>query len=312
MRPIISMVPSWTETLIAAGLRVVGRTRFCIHPEDSVRGVASFGGTKTLASDAAEKLERVFAVAGRLRPIVVLDREENPKDFFDFFSNFRSASGGRCETVVTHVQNIQSLSQGLRTIAAAVGTVTDGDSRGSNKLLEFAGRAECVFEASKAPLAEDATSQSLGAAVIRLAENSDSAIATPDPSFHQLDRLILETDAPILYVIWRDPWMVVGSDTWIGQTLKLRFSQAKFPIDSKRLFSGRASTSGENRYPTIDENEVPRGAIVLFSSEPYPFGRSWDDLLTQPLAKAARTVALVDGERLSWFGLRAIRFLEEG
>jgi len=45
---IISLVPSTTETLAAlgAGPRLVGRTRYCVHPQPWVEGIPSVGGTK--------------------------------------------------------------------------------------------------------------------------------------------------------------------------------------------------------------------------------------------------------------------------
>jgi len=45
---IVSLVPSLTELLIALGLHecVVGRTGFCIHPRELVRGIPKLGGTK--------------------------------------------------------------------------------------------------------------------------------------------------------------------------------------------------------------------------------------------------------------------------
>lgn len=33
---VVCMVPSWTETLIECGVKVVGRTRYCVHPGDRV------------------------------------------------------------------------------------------------------------------------------------------------------------------------------------------------------------------------------------------------------------------------------------
>ncbi len=67
---IVSLVPSWTETLIEAGVDVVGRTRFCIHPRAKVAGIPAVCGTKDW------EWERLLA----LRPdLLVLDREENPK-----------------------------------------------------------------------------------------------------------------------------------------------------------------------------------------------------------------------------------------
>ena len=43
---VVSLVPSWTETLIEAGVDVVGRTRFCLHPRDRVKSIPAVGGTK--------------------------------------------------------------------------------------------------------------------------------------------------------------------------------------------------------------------------------------------------------------------------
>lgn len=71
-RRIVSLVPSHTETLHDLGLadRVVGRTRFCIHPSPWVDAIPTVGGTK----DA--KAERILA----LQPdLVVCDKDENPK-----------------------------------------------------------------------------------------------------------------------------------------------------------------------------------------------------------------------------------------
>lgn len=73
---IVSLVPSHTETLHDLGLadRVVGRTRFCIHPSPWVEGIPAVGGTK----DA--RLDRILALAPDL---VVADKDENPKRLVD-------------------------------------------------------------------------------------------------------------------------------------------------------------------------------------------------------------------------------------
>ena len=60
------------------------------------------------------------------------------------------------------------------------------------------------------------------------------------------------------------------------------------------------------RYPTISLDDYdPSGTLLLFASEPYPFGRRRKDIEELPFASA-----LVNGESYSWFGLRALRFLE--
>lgn len=69
---IVSLVPSHTESLYDLGLpdRVVGRTRFCVHPKPWVDSIPVVGGTK----DA--KLKRIL----ELKPDLVLaDKDENPK-----------------------------------------------------------------------------------------------------------------------------------------------------------------------------------------------------------------------------------------
>ncbi|MCZ7557585.1 MAG: helical backbone metal receptor [Bacteroidia bacterium] len=70
---IVSLVPSLTELLFDLGLsndEIVGRTKFCIHPDEAVRAVPIVGGTKTV------HVQRVLA----LRPdLVVANREENER-----------------------------------------------------------------------------------------------------------------------------------------------------------------------------------------------------------------------------------------
>jgi len=68
---VISMVPSWSETLIEAKANLIGKTRYCIHPESSLQIV---GGTK----DWDLKLIK------EIKPdLIILDKEENPKMMAD-------------------------------------------------------------------------------------------------------------------------------------------------------------------------------------------------------------------------------------
>ncbi len=64
---VISLVPSWTETLVECGVNVVGRTRFCVHPK-SAQEIPVVGGTKDLDK----------AKLTALKPdLLLLDKEEN-------------------------------------------------------------------------------------------------------------------------------------------------------------------------------------------------------------------------------------------
>lgn len=56
---IISLVPSITEYLVDLGLgnRLVGRTKFCIHPEEKVKDIDRIGGTKKFNFEKIEALQ---------------------------------------------------------------------------------------------------------------------------------------------------------------------------------------------------------------------------------------------------------------
>lgn len=72
----MSLVPSVTELLFALGLggNVVGRTAFCVHPADAVKGVVSVGGTKRV------NMKRLLD----LKPShVIVNVDENPKPLAD-------------------------------------------------------------------------------------------------------------------------------------------------------------------------------------------------------------------------------------
>ncbi len=64
-RRIVSLVPSWTETLFALGLdgNVVGVTKFCVEPPAAVKSLPKIGGTKNPDFRAIIKLEPDFVVA---------------------------------------------------------------------------------------------------------------------------------------------------------------------------------------------------------------------------------------------------------
>lgn len=87
----ISMVPSWTETLIEAGVNVVGRSRFCIHPKDKICHIPAVGGTKDIAWDKLESLGG---------DILLLDREENTKQMSESL---------KLQVVDTHVGSLEDL-----------------------------------------------------------------------------------------------------------------------------------------------------------------------------------------------------------
>jgi ABC-type Fe3+-hydroxamate transport system substrate-binding protein len=88
---IVSLVPSITELLIDLGLReqIVGRTGFCIHPRELVRGIPKVGGTKDV------NLERIRGLAPTH---VVVNIDENEQGAVETLRDFVP------HIVVTHPQ----------------------------------------------------------------------------------------------------------------------------------------------------------------------------------------------------------------
>jgi Periplasmic binding protein len=101
---------------------------------------------------------------------------------------------------------------------------------------------------------------------------------------------------PVLYLIWREPWMTVARDTYIARLLALANWQT--------LPNVEGGERGAARYPVLrgDEPWLVDVRQVLLSSEPYSFGPQ-HVREAQALCPNAK-VQLVDGELLSWYGPR--------
>jgi ABC-type Fe3+-hydroxamate transport system substrate-binding protein len=95
------------------------------------------------------------------------------------------------------------------------------------------------------------------------------------------------------YLIWKDPYMTVGSDTFIHHLLEA---------------AGMANCFADRlRYPAITINELQAAncQLLLLSSEPYPFRQKHVAELQRQLPST--TVLLVDGELFSWYGSRLLQ-----
>jgi ABC-type Fe3+-hydroxamate transport system substrate-binding protein len=94
------------------------------------------------------------------------------------------------------------------------------------------------------------------------------------------------------YLIWRDPWLVAGQETFI----------------SDLLAQGGGHNPFTGRYPEVTLDELHDVERVLLASEPFPFAEQHrEELLAAGFAP--EQVRLVDGERLSWHGVRLLRGL---
>lgn len=98
---------------------------------------------------------------------------------------------------------------------------------------------------------------------------------------------------PVAYLIWREPYMTVGGDTFIHDMLQHAGFQNVF--------------ASKTRYPevTIEELLNSRCKAVLLSSEPYPFRQKHVDELQGRLHDVK--IILVDGELFSWYGSRLLK-----
>ena len=77
---IVSLVPSQTELLVDLGLRkkLVGITKFCVHPESLRSEVAVVGGTKTIHLDRIQQLSP---------DIIICNKEENTAEMVEQLSS---------------------------------------------------------------------------------------------------------------------------------------------------------------------------------------------------------------------------------
>jgi ABC-type Fe3+-hydroxamate transport system substrate-binding protein len=111
-----------------------------------------------------------------------------------------------------------------------------------------------------------------------------------EQEFKSLQRTTFLTAPKVCYLIWKDPYMTVGGDTFISNMLQW----AGFD----NLYS-QAS-----RYPQLSVNDLQslNCELLLLSSEPYPFKQKHIDELQAQLPHTK--IALVDGEMFSWYGSR--------
>lgn len=93
-----------------------------------------------------------------------------------------------------------------------------------------------------------------------------------------------------LYMIWKEPYMVVGKGTFIDH-LMTRIGLINI-------------ASHMSRYPSLSDMEIRdlNPELILLSSEPYPFKEEHAEELSY-LCKNS-SIKLVDGEYFSWYGSR--------
>ncbi len=240
MTQVISLVPSWTETLLWADVPVIGRTRYCIHPKGKIRAIPIIGGTKSVEWPLTSNCQ-----------YVIIDKEEN---------TLHMAEASPYPTLITHVQSLPCLAKDLRKLATHLE---------SPKLYELSQECHTLCNPSVKKPVEELPG------VIEWVQRPRKKIKT------------------LLYLIWRNPWMCVSQETFIGDMLST-------------LGYGHLLPSFSKKYPCIDlKTYNPETTLLLCASEPFPFHKK-----TKELAKLPFPSAVVSGECYSWFGVRAIQFLK--
>jgi ABC-type Fe3+-hydroxamate transport system substrate-binding protein len=98
------------------------------------------------------------------------------------------------------------------------------------------------------------------------------------------------------YLIWKDPYMAAGGDTFIN--------------DMMQLSGWQNVLADKMRYPVIttEELKAKNTELILLSSEPFPFKKKHIDELKAELPGVK--IILVDGEIFSWYGSRMLYVAE--
>lgn len=221
---IVSLVPSITEALFDLGLtenEVIGRTKFCIHPQDKVKNVAVIGGTKNIHIDKIKVLQP---------DIILANKEENIKEQVEaLMTDFK--------VNVTNVETIEDNYYLLKNLGNLLGK----QERAQLFNLQI---------------------------------------------YDVLNQAKLDTPVKAAYLIWKNPYMTVGSDTFIHKILT--------EIGFKNIFEDKT------RYPEITTADLAEADVIMLSSEPFPFKEKHIEEFRAIYPE--KKIMIVDGEAFSWYG----------
>ena len=232
---IISLVPSQTELLYDLGLedRIVGITKFCVHPYHFKSVKKIVGGTKKVHVEKIRLLQP---------DIIICNKEENTLEIVAELQKI-------CPVWVTNIITIED---------------------NFKMITDFGQLFNCRTESQK--------------------WNDKIDFAWNDFKNFIKDMPVKK----VAYFIWKNPFMVAGSDTFINELLKLNHFQNIY--------------ENKGRYPEIELKKIRLEGdpdLVFLSSEPFPF-KEGDAFEIGSHTHHAKTV-LVDGEMFSWHGSRLLK-----
>ncbi|SHF30331.1 ABC transporter substrate-binding protein [Chryseobacterium vrystaatense] len=221
---VISLVPSITEALFDLGLtenEIIGRTKFCIHPEDKIKNVPVIGGTKNINIDKIRAMKP---------DLILANKEENVKEQVEaLMDDFK--------VLVTNVENIEDNYYLLKTL----GNLFKKEERAQQFNLKV---------------------------------------------YDVLEQAKLSFPVKTAYLIWKNPYMTIGSDTFIHKILS--------EIGFENIFKDKT------RYPQIQMEDLADADVIMLSSEPFPFKEK--HIEEMKLSYPDKKIMIVDGEAFSWYG----------
>jgi len=97
----------------------------------------------------------------------------------------------------------------------------------------------------------------------------------------------------VAYFIWKNPWMVAASNTFINHLLELNKFENVY--------------ANAKRYPEVNIKDIhkKKPELILLSSEPFPFKEKHISEIKEHTSNS--TPILVDGEYFSWYGSRLLK-----
>lgn len=295
-RRVVSLVPSDTYNLIALGAadRLVGRTRYCEHPEAAAAAVV--GGTKDVDVDA------VLALAPHL---VIGNQEENTRAALE-------ALAGRVPVLVSLPRRV---ADGIAHLARLARVLDVGGAEPGRSLIRRGYELRDRVAAQR-----------------QRRDSTPPAFSPWEPpvraSRPQLERPVrARTDArgargdarPRGFVpIWMDPLMTINADTFGSDVLE-QAGVANVFGDRLRLYplaadlgkSAPEDASGRDvRYPriTLDELAARDPDLVILPDEPHAF--TDDDAATFARLLPGARIVRIPGKDLFWYGAWTIDALD--
>jgi ABC-type Fe3+-hydroxamate transport system substrate-binding protein len=224
---IISLVPSQTELLVYLGLRdrLVGVTKFCVHPNGLKNEKTIIGGTKNFHFDKINILKP---------DLIIGNKEENYQDGIKQLS----------QKYPVWMSDIYSMEEAFE-MMLGIGEITG-------------------------------TSEKAATLVKRIRKDFD---------------FVPRKRGTVVYLIWKDPLMAVGENTFIDDMLNK---------------AGYENLIQKDRYPELSFEELMGldPDYLLLSSEPYPFKQ--ENLEELSLLMPRSKIILVNGEMFSWYGRRLL------